>query len=359
MALEPVVTGLNEPVGITGPVGDERIFVVEQPGRIRVVKNGVLLATSFLNLSGNSGPVNYGGESGLLGLAFHPDFANNNLFYVNFTRKPDGDTVIAEFRANPGTDTADITSRRDIMILDQPYSNHNAGWLEFGIDGLLYIAMGDGGSGGDPQDRAQNDTQPMGKVLRIDVDTRTGTKQYGIPSDNPFANSADGAGDPRPEIWQKGLRNPFRFSFDTATGDIYLGDVGQGAWEEISAGPNVAGVNWGWDDREGAHCYEPMNGCLTAGRTDPVVEQPAGNNWHAIVGGQVYRGACFPDVVGTYFYSDYASQELWSFRLVNGVATNHVQVLTGLGPVTHIHQSGLGEMYLLEHGGSLRRIIVP
>ena len=355
-----VATGFTEPVALTGPQGDARIFVVEQRGTIKIVKNGAVLPTPFLDLAGAAGPIQCCGEQGLLGLAFHPQFATNGLFYVNFTRKPDGDTQIAEFHADPGSDVAEPTSRRDLLLIDQPYSNHNAGWLEFGIDGLLYIAMGDGGAAGDPGDRAQDDTQMLGKVLRIDVDTRTGTKQYGIPSDNPFASSADGATDPRPEIWQKGLRNPYRFSFDRGTGDIYLGDVGQGAWEEISAGPNVASVNWGWDDREGRHCYEPMSGCLTANRTDPVTEHAAGDGWHSIIGGQVYRGTCFPDLVGQYFYSDYFIQRLWGFRLVNGMAQGDAQLLaSNLGSVTHVHSDGLGEMYVLNHSGTLRRIVVP
>jgi glucose/arabinose dehydrogenase len=267
--------------------------------------------------------------------------------------------VIAEFQANPGTDTANLASRRDLLVFDDPYSNHNGGMIEFGNDGKLYIAIGDGGSGGDPQDRAQNDASLFGKILRIDVDTRTGTKQYGIPSDNPFASSADGPGDPRPENWHKGLRNPFRFSFDRGTGDIYIGDVGQELWEEINVATNTPGINWGWDDREGAHCFEPTSGCLTANRREPVVEHNQSAGWDSIMGGQVYRGSCFPDLNGTYFYGDYSAQDVWAFEYTNNAATNNRQVLNNIGAITAIHADSLGELYVVTHNGVVRRIVVP
>ena len=355
VVLTPVAAGLDTPVGLASPPGDaHRLFVVEQPGAVRVITDGVLATTPYLDLSG---PVLSGGERGLLGIAFHPQFLQNGKFYVNFTRDPDGATVIAEFTAaNPADATAPIASRRDVLVIPQPYANHNAGWLTFGRDGKLYIAMGDGGSGGDPQDRAQNDAQLLGKLLRIDVDTRTGTKQYGIPSDNPFASSPDGASDPRPEIWGKGLRNPFRFSFDSQTGDLYIGDVGQDLWEEVDAGPNVASMNWGWDDREGSHCYEPMSGCMTAGRTDPVVEHPHSAGWTSVIGGTVYRGTCFPDLVGQYFYGDYAQQGLWSFKLVGGAAQGDHEAVRGVGNITHVAADATGEMYVVTHDGRVRRI---
>ncbi|MEZ4402729.1 MAG: PQQ-dependent sugar dehydrogenase [Kofleriaceae bacterium] len=357
LALEPVADGLDVPVGLTGPDGDPRVFVVQQSGAIRLIKDGALVTAPYLNLGGGAGPVLAGGERGLLGLAFHPQFRTNGKLYVDFTRKPDGATVIAEFTVDPAADAIDASSRRDVLVIPQPFANHNAGWLEFGLDGKLYIAMGDGGSGGDPDGRAQDDTELLGKLLRIDVDARTGSKGYGIPADNPHAGSADGPGDPRPEIWHKGLRNPFRFSFDRGTGDIYLGDVGQGAWEEIDWSPNVPSVNWGWRDREGAHCFQPMNGCATAGRTDPVSEHSAGDGWHSVIGGQVYRGACFPDLVGTYFYSDYYTNEIWSLRISGGAAVDDQLRLTADGGVTHIHADATGELYLVSHDGRVRRIV--
>ncbi len=352
-----VATGLDQPLMLTGAPGDPRLFVIEQDGRVRVIKDGQVLPTPFLDVVSS---VLSGGERGLLGIAFHPDFRQNDRFYLHFARRPDGDHVIAEFLASPGADTALPASRRDLMVFDDPYSNHNGGMIEFGNDGMLYIAIGDGGSGGDPQDRAQNDASLFGKILRIDVDSRTGSKAYGIPSDNPFASSPDGPGDPRPEIWHKGLRNPFRFSFDRATGDIYSGDVGQELWEEIDVAPNTPGINWGWDDREGAHCFEPATNCLTANRVDPVVEFNQSQGWQSIIGGQVYRGTCFPDLVGTYFYGDYYVQRLWAFEYANGQATNNRQALaTSVGNITAIHADSLGELYIVSHNGTIRRIVVP
>ncbi|MBK7071967.1 MAG: PQQ-dependent sugar dehydrogenase [Myxococcales bacterium] len=357
IVLTPVAQGLDSPVGLTSPPGDRRIFVVEQTGAIRLIKDGALVTAPYLNLGGAAGPVLSGGERGLLGLAFHPQFATNGKFYVDFTRKTDGATVIAEFTAAaPGDDTAPAASRRDVLVIPQPFANHNAGWLEFGPDGKLYIAMGDGGSGGDPQDRAQNDAQLLGKLLRIDVDARTGTKPYGIPADNPFASSPDGAADPRPEIWGKGLRNPFRFGFDTGTGDLYIADVGQNAWEEVNAGPNLPSMNWGWDDREGRHCYEPTTGCLTAGRTEPVVEHSHNAGWISVIGGVVYRGSCFPDLVGSYFYGDYGQRGLWSFKLMGGVAMNDREVVPNVGQLSHVSHDATGEIYVVTMDGRVRRI---
>lgn len=357
IVLTPVAAGLDSPVGLVSPPGDRRIFVVEQTGAIRLIKDNALVATPYLNLGGTAGPVLSGGERGLLGLAFHPQFAQNGKLYVNFTRKTDGATVIAEFTAAAAAnDTAPVASRRDVLVIPQPFSNHNAGWLEFGPDGKLYIAMGDGGSGGDPADRAQNDAELLGKLLRIDVDTRTGTKQYGIPADNPHASSPDGATDPRPEIWGKGLRNPFRFGFDTGTGDLYIADVGQNAWEEVNAGPNVASMNWGWDDREGRHCYEPTSGCLTAGRTEPVVEHSHNAGWISVIGGVVYRGSCFPDLVGSYFYGDYGQGGLWTFKLTGGVAMNDHEAVPGVGQISHVNHDATGEIYVVTMDGRVRRI---
>ena len=359
VALGPALQTANTALGLTSPPGDERIFVVIQNGQVRVIERGQVLPDPFLNLGGAAGPVLSGGERGLLGLAFHPQFGANHKLYVNFTRKPDGDTVIAEFTANGDNTAVDIATRRDLLVIDQPFSNHNGGWLEFGNDGLLYIGMGDGGSANDPGDRAQNDAELLGKMLRIDVDSRTGQKAYGIPPGNPHASSPDGPTDPRPEIWHKGLRNPFRWSFDRANGDLYIGDVGQGAWEEVDYTRNTAPLNFGWDDREGAHCFEPMNGCLTAGRTEPVTEHPASDNWHSVIGGGVYRGTCFPDLVGTYFYGDYAAGELWSFKINNGAAVGDQRLLQNLGSITAIHADSAGEIYVVTQDGRVRQVIVP
>lgn len=353
VVLAPFVTGLDAPLMITGAPNDPRQFVILQDGAIRVIRDGALVGAPFVDLTQL---VLSGGERGLLGIAMHPDFVNNQRFYVHFTRRPDGDHVIAEFQATAGTDTADIATRRDLLVFDDPYSNHNGGSIEFGNDGMLYIALGDGGNAGDPQDRAQNDASLFGKILRIDVDTRTGTKPYGIPADNPFASSPDGAGDPRPENWHKGLRNPFRFSFDRANGNIYIGDVGQSRYEEIDVAANTPGINWGWDDREGMHCFEPASGCLTANRREPVVEHTPGANWRSVIGGQVYRGTCFPGLAGTYFYGDYYAGQLWAFEFNGTAAVNNRMLVNVSGNMTAIHADGLGEMYVVAHNGVIRRI---
>lgn len=359
VALEPYVTaGLTEPLLLTAAPGDPRHFVIEQDGRVRVIDGGQLVAAPFLDILDR---VNAdGSEQGLLGMALHPDFRNNDRFYLHYTGQ-NGDHVISEFTAMPGTNAADPASEREVLRFSDPYSNHNGGSIEFGPDGMLYIAIGDGGSGGDPGDRAQSDLSLFGKILRIDVDTRTGDKQYGIPADNPFAASPDGAADPRPEIWHKGLRNPFRFSFDRQTGDIYIGDVGQGPnpvnLEEIDVAPNQPGINWGWDDREGNRCFEPATNCLTAGRREPVVVKSGNDGWRSIMGGQVYRGTCFPDLVGTYFYSDYAARELWAFEWDGANANGNRRAVPGsVGNVVAIHEDAVGELYVVDRGGTISRI---
>jgi glucose/arabinose dehydrogenase len=362
VGLEQVASNLDQPMLVTSAPNDRRLFIVEQTGAIRVIsEGGVLLETPFLDLGGASGVVQCCGEQGLLGLAFHPDFRNNGRFYVAHTARNGGDHVFSEYTAPNAGDVADPLSVRELLRFTDPNTNHNAGMIEFGNDGMLYIAVGDGGGGGDPGERAQNVASLFGKILRIDVDARTGTKAYGIPADNPYASSADGPDDPRPEVWHYGLRNPFRFSFDRATGDIYIGDVGQDTWEEISAGPNVPDVNWGWDDREAMHCFEPRNDCLTDGRVDPVVEFNQADGWASVMGGQVYRGTCFPDLVGTYFYSDHYVGQLWAFELVGGAAQNNRQITTisgGFGGVTSIHADSVGELYVTRIDGDVQRIIV-
>lgn len=356
----PFVTGLTQPLMITGAPGDARQFIIEQGGRVRVVKDGALLPTPALEVPDNL--ITAGGEQGLLGIAFHPKWLANGLFYLAHTG-PGGDHVFVEYHMPQGSDVADPASRRELLRFPDPYVNHNGGMLEFGSDGFLYIAIGDGGSGGDPQNRAQNDASFFGKLLRIDVDTRTGAKPYGIPPTNPFATSGDGATDPRPEVWNKGLRNPFRFSFDSATNNIYIGDVGQGSnppnLEEIDVAPNAPGTNWGWPDREANRCYKPLTGCATAGRTEPVVVRGGqGAGWTSIMGGQVYHGTCFPNLEGKYFYGEYATGQLWAFTWNGTAPVGDAQVVPGsLGNITAIHGDGLGQLYVVLHGGSIRRIV--
>jgi len=307
---EVVASGLQAPVDIThAGDGSGRLFVVEQPGRIRVIKQGALLSVPFLDITSL---VLYGGERGLLGLAFHPNYAQNGYFYVNYTRQTDGATVVARYRVSTNNpDVADSASAATLLVIPQPYANHNGGCLKFGPDGYLYIAVGDGGSGGDPQNYAQNKESLLGKLLRIDVN---GGNPYAIPTDNPFVNQP-GAD----EIWALGLRNPWRISFDRLTGDLYIADVGQNAWEEVNfqAANAAGGLNYGWRCREGAHPYNTSPPCndpnFLATLIDPFTEY-SHSEGRSITGGFVYRGTRYPDLYGIYFFADYVNGKIWSIK---------------------------------------------
>lgn len=301
--IEQFATGLSSPVAIAH-AGDDRMFVVQQGGQIRIVESdGTVNGTPYLNISGL---VSGGSEQGLLGLAFHPDYANNGYFYVYYTDNA-GDSVISRFEVSGDPDVADAGSELQILTFDQPFGNHNGGTIAFGPDGYLYIASGDGGSGGDPGDRAQNTELLLGKLLRIDIDNPGGGNNYGIPADNPFAGNPPNA----EEIWAYGLRNPWKFSFDSQTGDLWIGDVGQGDWEEIDyiASPDPGGQNYGW------RCYEgnaPFNtdGCdPPETMTFPIAEYSSGpTSPHcSITGGIVYRGSQYPAIDGYYFFADLCS----------------------------------------------------
>ncbi len=292
-----VAGGFQSPLDVQAAPGDrERLYVVEQGGRIQVVRGGQVAPTPFLDIASR---ISSGGERGLLGLAFHPQFATNRRFFVNYTDRQ-GDTHIAEFRG-ASADQADPQSERPLLFVSQPFANHNGGGLAFGNDGMLYIGLGDGGSGGDPQGNGQSLGTALGKMLRIDVDRGT---PYAVPSDNPFA-SRPGAS---PEIWAYGLRNPFRFSFDRATGDLYIGDVGQNRFEEVDVGvaSRRGGENYGWNRMEGNACFQPSSGCAMAGLTLPVLDYGHGDGC-SIIGGYVYRGCRMPGYAGTYFYGDYCA----------------------------------------------------
>ena len=289
LRLLPIVTsGLSSPVYLAAPPGDTaRLFVVEQPGRIRVVQHGQLLGTPFLDITSR---VLSGGEEGLLSVAFHPRYGTNHYFYVDYTRSNTaGDTVytmIERYSVSADSNVADLASRKVILQITQPqpvsmYPNHKGGLVMFGPDGMLYIGMGDGGLGGDPQNRAQNPDSLLGKLLRIDVD---GGDPYGIPAGNPFATSGGAK-----EIWAVGLRNPWRFAFDRSAGLLYIGDVGQGAWEEVDVQPaSQSGLNYGWRIMEGAHCYNTSS-CNSTGLVLPAVEYDHSNGRCAIIGGFVPR----------------------------------------------------------------------
>ena len=350
LELQPVASGLSSPLYLTTPTGDPRLFIVEQAGRIRIVESGQLLAQAFLDIRDR---VASGGEEGLLGLAFHPNYAGNGYFYVDYTHLNNARdtlyTLIERYSVSPAPDSADSASHKLILRIVQPYTNHNGGLVMFGPDGMLYIGMGDGGSGGDPENRAQNPDSLLGKVLRIDVDHGD---PYAIPASNPFA-----AGGGAPEIWALGLRNPWRFSFDPPSGRLYIADVGQNAWEEVDVEPaSQGGLNYGWRIMEGAHCYNPAS-CSSAGLVLPVIEYDHSNGC-SIIGGFVYRGSRWPSLAGQYFYSDYCSGWMRSFSYANGAVTGQTSwsLNVSLGNVLSFGEDSAGELYLLSAGGSVYRI---
>lgn len=326
--------------------GDQsgRLFIVEQPGTIRILERGRLLEVPFLDIKER---VIFRGEQGLLGLAFHPEYRRNGRFFVNYTRKDDGATVIAEYRRSDQVDHAG-REERVLVLIPQPYPNHNGGMIAFGPDGYLYIGMGDGGSGGDPQNRAQNKEELLGKLLRIDVNSRV---PYGIPGDNPFVR-----GEERPEVFAKGLRNPWRFSFDRETGDLWLADVGQDRWEEV----NVVrkGGNYGWRVMEGFHCFNLQEPCSKANFTSPVLEYDHQGGRCSIIGGYVYRGRAIPALVGVYLYGDYCSGEIFAARTAQGGRVGGEPWLLVKAKV-HISSFGeddTGEIYVLDHEGAVYQL---
>ncbi len=336
ISLTPFASGLDEPVDIAN-AGDDRLFVVERSGTIRVVQSdGAVLATPFLDISAEVGDGYV--EQGLLGLAFHPDYAANGYFYVNYTDN-NGDTHIARFSVDPGDpNLADPLSEQTVLTVTQPYDNHNGGDLNFGPDGYLYIALGDGGSGGDPDDRAQDLGDLLGKLLRIDV---TGVTTYTIPASNPYTQTVGARG----EIWDPGLRNPWRFSFDRATGDMYIGDVGQDAWEEIDMEPagSAGARNYGWRCYEGRHPYN-TTGC-TSIYIFPIHEY-GHNAGRAVTGGFVYRGNQFPEMAGHYVFADYVFGVFWDLFPDGGggwQVTDHGFLLSN--PST-FGESASGELYV-------------
>jgi glucose/arabinose dehydrogenase len=348
-AWEPVVTGLNLPVDIQNAGdGSGRLFIVEKSGRILILQNGQLLSTPFLDIQARVD--SRGTEQGLLGLAFHPNYAQYGTFFVNYIDL-NGNTVIARFHVSTGDPNwADPSSEVDILRIHQPYPNHNGGGLAFGPDGMLYAGLGDGGSEGDPNRTGQNLGTLLGKLLRINVNSGA---TYGIPPDNPFA-----AGGGQPEIWVFGLRNPWRFSFDRLTGDLYIADVGQDKWEEVDFIPagTPGGLNFGWSYYEGLHPYQdqpPVNATFTW----PVAEYSHADGC-AVTGGYVYRGVSLPEWRGVYFFGDYCSGTVWGLIHSNG---NTFQMKTLFQTGARITTFGLdeaGEIYLVDYGsGTLLRLM--
>ena len=353
--LTKVTGGLSKPVFVTSARdGTGRLFIVEQTGRIRIWDGGTLLAGPFLNLASS---VSKGGEQGLLGLAFHPGFRTNRKFYVNYTNLA-GDTLVREFRAS-ATDPnrVEAGSGRTIIKIGQPYANHNGGMIAFGPDGYLYIGMGDGGSAGDPGNRAQNKGSLLGKLLRINVNGKTSTRNYLIPSSNPYVGKPG-----RNEIWQRGLRNPWRWSFDRRTGNLWIGDVGQGRYEEVDRAVRTSsgagkGANWGWRVMEGRHCYRPSSGCNRSGKRLPVVEYShASNGRCSVTGGYVYRGSAISAMVGWYVYADFCSGEIFTIANTASAPARATRLLDTSLQISSFGENASGELYVTDLGGDLYRI---
>jgi len=344
LKLDPFISsGLSAPVFLTQPLNDGRIFVVEQAGRIRVIRNGVLQATPFLDISSR---VLSGGERGLLSVAFHPQYATNHYFYVYFTTQTNGDIRIERFTST-SAEVADPTSSK--LIITAPhstYDNHNGGLVSFGPDGMLYAGLGDGGNGGDPLGNGQNFNSLLGSLLRLDVDHGD---PYAIPADNPFVGQANHRG----EVWAKGLRNPWRYAFDATTSLLYIADVGQGLHEEVDVEPaNSGGLNYGWNIMEGASCYNASS-CSQTGLTLPVIDY-GHNGPCSITGGYVYRGTAIPGIRGHYFYSDYCAGFLKSFRYENGAAVDQKDWGLTNDFVTSFGLDFAGEMYMMSGNSILK-----
>ncbi len=357
--LNPVVTGLRSPVALTDPDdGTSRLFVAEQGGRIRVIKNGSLLSKPFLDISRQAST---GGERGLLGIAFHPNYRTNGKFYVNFTRASDGATAINEYRVSGSDpDVARKSSHRRIITIKQPASNHNGGSIAFGPDGYLYIGTGDGGGSGDPGNRAQRLTSLLGKMLRIDINGTTKSKAYRIPRSNPYVGRPG-----KNQIWSRGLRNPWGWSFDSVTTDLWIADVGQERYEEVnrskastSSKSRGRGVNYGWRVMEGRHCYRPSSGCDKSGKVKPVVEY-SHKQGCSVIGGYVYRGSDVPGLAARYVFGDFCSGKIWTIpRTASKPASKTLLVSTGRN-ITAFGQDRRGELYVLATNGTLYRIEAP
>jgi glucose/arabinose dehydrogenase len=351
LALERVVANLDAPLfAQTAPDGSGRLFVLEKIGRIRIARGGDLLPEPFLDIIEKVSV--RGAERGLLGLVFHPQYPTNGLFFINYT-DVNGDTTIARYQVSKGDpNRADSASAKTILFIKRQYPNHNAGQLLFGPDGYLWIGTGDGGGANDPHGNGQNTNVLLGKMLRIDVDRGD---PYAIPPDNPFVNRPGY----RPEIWAFGLRNPWRFSFDRATGDLYIGDVGQNRWEEISVVPagSPGGMNFGWSIMEGAHCFKPADGCDERGLTAPAAEY-AHSQGCSVTAGHVYRGKRVPALTGTFIYGDFCSGRVWGMtRQPNGAWVTR-DLFTAQMQISSFGEDADGELLLVSYqGGEVYRLV--
>ncbi len=346
VTLEAIATSLDSPVAITN-AGDAsgRLFITLRPGRVLIHDGIQVLPTPFLDIQPF---VKSGGERGLLSIAFHPRYASNGLFFVNYTDLR-GDTVIARYQVSANPDRADAGTARIILQIGQPFSNHNGGQLQFGPDGLLYIGTGDGGSGGDPGNRAQNPNTLLGKMLRISVD---GALPYAIPPDNPFVTDSDVLD----EIWAMGLRNPWRFSFDRMTGDLFIADVGQSAVEEIDFQPagSAGGENYGWRRMEGSTCFNPATGCNDGSLALPILEY-GHDEGCSVTGGYSYRGKAMPGLVGGYVFGDFCTGTIW-IGIESGDHWQRLELLTTSLLISTFGEDEQGELYVADLGGAIYRI---
>ena len=352
LGLEEVVSGLSAPVFLPAPAGDARLFIVEQAGAIRIVQNGTMLATPFLDITSR---VSSTGERGLLSMAFDPQYASNGFFLVYFTDL-NGDIAIERFQVSSADpNLADPAPLRILTIAHRTFSNHNGGLVAFGPDGFLYVGSGDGGGGGDTLGNGQNLNALLGKLLRIDVSSASAGQPYAIPSSNPFVGQAGRLG----EIWAYGLRNPWRFAFDTATGLLYIADVGQGRIEEVNVtAAATAGLNYGWNITEGSLCY-PGDPCDKQGQTLPVLEYAHdASGGCSITGGRVYRGSAIPELGGRYLYSDFCSGWLRSFVYSNGAAAEQIDWgIANVGQIFSFGEDAQKELYMLSSTGAAYRVV--
>jgi glucose/arabinose dehydrogenase len=351
-----VATGLANPLYLThANDGSGRLFVLEQAGMIYVIKDGQRLSTPFLDLTDIvSQDINRGySERGLLGLAFHPGFAENGQFFVNYTDRQRGATHIARYTvAADNPDAADPTGAEILFTIDQPYPNHNGGHMDFGPDGYLYVSLGDGGAAGDPLGAGQNLATLLGKIIRIDVD---GDAPYGIPEDNPFVSNSN----VMPEIWAYGVRNPWRFSFDRATGDLYMGDVGQNVWEEINFQPadSAGGENYGWNVFEASYPY--ATGTPPENMVYPIAEYRHEGGSCSVTGGYVYRGEAIADLQGAYLFGDFCSGQMWAtYRDLSGAWQTNRFLNLGFS-LSSFGEDEAGELYIVDYAGGRVLRMVP
>ncbi len=329
-----------------------RVFVVEQRGVIVVFEDDANVSDKKVFLDIESKVDDKGNEEGLLGLAFHPDFENNGYFYVNYTVDNPARTLISRFQVSPDNPDQALQDSEEVLLsYEQPYDNHNGGQVAFGPDGYLYIAVGDGGSGGDPHKNGQNRKTLLGTILRIDVDNPADGNPYGIPADNPFANSDEGF---REEVYAFGLRNPWRFSFDPETDQLWTGDVGQNTYEEVDIVEN--GGNYGWNITEGFHCFDPKENCDFPEESLPVWEYDHTKGDVSITGGFVYRGGTLPDLVGKYVFADYVSGRIWALDFTDLKNPVNTEILDADFPVSSFGTNKANELFICGFDGKIYKL---